>query len=127
MVAIRQPLTQAVILLQEENMGYYTEYSLEVQVSEEHDDIEIIGQLREENENAAYAINENGEYYQECKWYDHEKDLIEFSKKYPYALFTLSGVGEEQPDMWRMYFKNGKRQKAEAQISFTPYQESLLR
>jgi len=102
-------------------MSYYTEYSLKVQVSEEREELEIIDLLRKENKSAAYALSETGESYQESKWYFHEEDLLAFSKKHPYALFILSGVGEEG-DMWSMYFKDGECQKVETQIAVTPYQ-----
>jgi hypothetical protein len=45
--------------------------------------------LRATNEEANYALDENGDTAEECKWYDHEKHLKEFSKKYPKAFFTM--------------------------------------
>lgn len=45
---------------------------------------------------------------QECSWYDHEDNMVYFSKGYPDAIFELSGEGEESGDVWKKYFKNGR-------------------
>jgi len=60
------------------------------------------------------------------KWYDHEKDMKEISKRHPEVLFTLSGVGEEPGDIWRAYHKNGKVQECRAMIVFDTYNEDKL-
>ncbi len=41
-------------------------------------------------------------------WYDHEHDMLAFSKKYPSTTFKLNGVGEEQGDVWVKFFRNGQ-------------------
>lgn len=43
-----------------------------------------------------------------CKWYDHDKDMIEYSKRFPDFVFILDGEGEESGDIWRKFYKNGK-------------------
>jgi hypothetical protein len=60
------------------------------------------------------------------KWYEHEKEMREFSKKYPEVVFTLHGEGEESGDLWIKYFKNGKMQTSKARIEYDSYDESLL-
>lgn len=65
-------------------MGYYTKYTLYVKM-------DIFEHLTEENENASYALNTD----EGVKWYDHERELREFSKKYPDELFVLEGHGEK--------------------------------
>ncbi len=61
-----------------------------------------------------------------CKWYEHEKEMREFSKKYPEVVFTLHGEGEATDDLWIKYFKNGKMQTSKARIEYDSYDESLL-
>lgn len=95
-------------------MGYITSYDIsatpglpEVQIALEESDF-------------AYALEDS------CKWYEHERDMREFSKKFPDVLFKLYGEGEEAGDIWRKYFKNGKMQSCHAQITFEPFDESKL-
>ena len=103
-------------------MGYYTRYELEVVEGND----ELIGEFREDNENAQWAIDNYGDSEEECKWYTHGEDLTAFSKKHPEALFKLSGEGEESGDMWAQYFKNGKSQRCQAIVTFEEYDETKL-
>jgi len=91
-------------------MGYYTRYSLSAKS-------DIIEHFCIENENAAYALIEESE----CKWYDHERELREFSKLHPDELFVLEGHGEEQGDDWKKYFRNGLMQKCKGEIVYEEF------
>lgn len=104
-------------------MRYYTKYSLSVNMFEE----DLIREFRESCENASFAINSDGEYYSETKWYDHENYLKSFSVLHPNALFVLYGIGEDDEDMWVKYFKNGKMQVCKAQITYEDFDELKLR
>lgn len=105
-------------------MGYYTGYSLETTGAA--DRLAIIKELRDKYEDAAWALTENGDREASCKWYDHDEHLLAFSKEHPDVLFTLHGEGEEQPDLWTKYYKNGKKQLAQAVITYEPFDESKL-
>lgn len=107
-------------------MGYYTYYSLEVIGEQEEKTREIIGKLREESEAAEYAFDDDGTHSDNTKWYDWAKDMTEFSKQNPSYLFLLSGEGEEQPDLWKAYFKGGKIQMCRAKISYDDFSEEKL-
>lgn len=87
---------------------------------------DTIADLRDTNEEAKYALDNDGSSTQETKWYDWEKDMREFSKKYPTALFTLSGKGEEAGDIWKAYFINGKAQIAKARIVIDEFDPKKL-
>lgn len=105
-------------------MGYGTRYNLTV-----HEGDKCIEDILEENEDfngLYYAFDEHGEGIDEVKWYDHDEDMIELSKKYPDIVFSLKGDGEEQGDSWYKYFKSGKVQECYAIIKFDPYDESKL-
>lgn len=104
-------------------MGYYTSYELEINKG----DGSVITNLLAENEDAAYAIGENGESKEESKWYNHEKDLRDFSKKHPDTLFKLIGEGEESGDIWHEYYLDGKMQRCKAELVFDDYDENKLK
>lgn len=105
-------------------MGYYTSHRLNITGGGKK--FEIIEDLRESYEDANYAIDESGATEESCKWYSHDRDMIEFSKKYPESIFELSGQGEEPEDTWRHYFKNGKSKMIKARIVFDDFNEGDL-
>jgi hypothetical protein len=110
-------------------MGYYTRYELSIQDDPKGpylDPTQVISDLRKECDYAKYALNENGDTQESCKWYDHEDDLRKFSKKYRGTVFVLKGEGEETGDLWVKYFLNGKMQVTKAKISFDPYDPSKV-
>ena len=101
-------------------MGYYTRYSIK------HDEInpavtDVIDEALEKIWDGYSPFDE------ECKWYEHEDDMKEFSKRFPNVLFTLSGEGEEAGDIWKKYFKNGKVQVSKARIIVDDFEESELK
>lgn len=103
-------------------MGYYTRYQLRIQEG----DPNLIVDFREENEHVQYAIDNNGNCQEECKWYDSDKDMEAFSKKHPNTLFLLEGEGEESGDIWKQYWRNGKVQTVQGVIIFEPFDESKM-
>jgi len=106
-------------------MGYTTSHTLIVHVPQ-GDSSDVIDDLRNTSDSAKYAINDTGGTEEPCKWYQHEEDLRDFSKKYPDLLFELKGAGEDSGDIWVEYYKNGKMQRVEARIIFDPFNEHEL-
>jgi hypothetical protein len=100
-------------------MWYYTNYSIEAKP-------EIIKELRESNENANYAFDENWETNDSTKWYDSTQDVLEISKKYPNDLILLKWEWEEPWDIRREYFKWWKYQREEAKIVIWDFDENKL-
>lgn len=86
----------------------------------------IIESLRSTNPEAEYAIDENGDTAESCKWYSYEQEMREFSKSYPNWLFQLDGEGEESGDIWRKYFVNGKMQDANARTVYDDFDADKL-
>lgn len=87
----------------------------------------LIERLRDEFEDASYALDESGDSADQCKWYDHVSDMKKFSAKYPEWLFTLDIKGEETGDIRRVYFLNGKAQEEEARIVIDDFDENKLK
>ena len=107
-------------------MGYYTCFKLTTDANTDKE-LEIIKDLRDNNEDAEFAIDENGKTTGDSKWYLSEEDLREFSKKYPHVLFTLEGIGEMPDDIWRLYVRNGLAQRANAEIVYPDYDPEKMK
>jgi hypothetical protein len=116
-------------------MGYATRYTLRVDFtvggkvaalrdSEPLDSLLIA--LREENEDARHALDDDGSTSESCKWYEHQAQMKEFSAKHPTVLFTLHGEGEENEDIWNEYYLGGKLQVAKAQMQIAPFDPKKL-
>ena len=101
-----------------------TKYEMTVEANHDVND-EILRYMRESG-NWVFERIARG-YLDECKWYEHEADMRALSSKFPDVLFTLDGVGEEHPDIWRKFFVNGKMQKCDATLVFDQFDESKLR
>lgn len=98
-------------------MGYYTEYELKWKqpVKDLSFDDAMASWIRN---NYSAGLYPDGETYQAVKWYDHEYDLIELSKKFPHVLFILNGKGRDEGDLWKKYFKAGEMFVARATITY---------
>ena|ERR1035437_5577262 len=109
-------------------MGYCTQYNLctsagipGVVVPED-----IISQFRNQCEGAEYAIDDGGGCSESCKWYDHEKNLVDFSLKHKDVLFTLDGTGEDNDDSWILYVQSGKSQLCNGRIVYDEFDHAKL-
>lgn len=97
-------------------MGYSTSFEMSV-----YEGDKTIAEILNENEDFGgldYAVDSDGETSDSVKWYKHEADTLELSVKYPDITFQLNGEGEDQGDVWRKYFRNGKVVSVYAQITF---------
>lgn len=98
-------------------MGYMTDYSIESITQEQLEKLESI---------SGHGFDTSNEL-RDAKWYKHEINMRELSKAYPNTLFKLHGEGEEYPDLWDKYFKNGKMQECRAIIRYPAFDESKLK
>lgn len=100
-------------------MGYYSNFKLEIYHPDNED---IIADLRGHNEDAHKALQDDGNTNEPTKWYDMDKDMKEFSKKYPDALFEMHREGESGgDDQCNYYFQNGRSQVCWVILSFPDY------
>lgn len=104
-------------------MGYLTRYKLSAPALDYVDpDAEMSAEDVIEKELDGY-----NPFVDICKWYSWEKDMTSISRKYPDTVFTLYGEGEESGDVWKAYFKNGKKSVHTAEIKFPDFDESKLK
>jgi hypothetical protein len=111
-------------------MGYYTRYKVRIvegtMLNENNEPIKVQEDIEEAITND--MGNDYGNPFEDsCKWYDHEDDMKTVSKKHPTVVFLLTGEGEEQPDLWHKYFKNGKMQTARAIVTYEKFDENKLK
>ena len=113
-------------------MGYYTRYDFSIVEADglgyvEHKrKLELIESFRKESHGAAYAFDEFGNSNDEVKWYDCQKDILEFSIKHPSIIFLISGVGEERSDDWKLYVQDGHSQISRAETIYPPLDRAKL-
>jgi hypothetical protein len=109
-------------------MGYFTNFNLKIHEGERRIQ-EILTELSEEGEfdYLEYAFDYDGDTNDRCKWYEHEADMREISKRYPDVTFVLSGEGEETGDLWKKYFRDGKMHACAVFITYEAFDESKLR
>lgn len=96
-------------------MGYYTQYDIT------DNDLEVREAL------VGISGYEHIDEDDAIKWYSCEKDMKEVSKMFPDKLITVSGIGEENGDVWVSYAKNGKVYCEKAKIVLEPFNESKLK
>lgn len=87
-------------------------YSVSAQEDIEANEIEA-----DEDGFISFAVLEEDNF----KWYDHERDMLEISRKYPDVLLILHGTGEEHDDIWIKYFMNGDVQVAPGRIEYDEF------
>jgi hypothetical protein len=93
-------------------MGYYTRF--ELSVVEDDSGITLCDHKLAISEVAGY----DDCFDDEIKWYGYKEDMQKYSKAYPNTIFLLDGIGEENGDVWKSFFKNGERNYIKAQIVF---------
>jgi hypothetical protein len=98
-------------------MGYYTYFELEVKSGN--------GWMQEYKDDLKEIVGYNP-LLEDTKWYSFEKDMRELSLCCPSTVFMLSGSGEENGDLWKAYFLNGKMQMCKAMITYDDFDHSKL-
>lgn len=116
-------------------MGYYTRFTLTVLEKDEDGELnEVDSSTHPEFETTKtyggdVSIDELiSESTDNMKWYDHRDDMLKLSKDLPDLVFILDGVGEENGDLWREFYKDGRTYRWEApKVSPPEYNPKLLK
>jgi hypothetical protein len=88
--------------------------------------LEIVKALREFAPDVEDFLDEDGSTNDEDSWPGMDEEMREFSKQWPDVVFYIHGEGEEDPDLWDAYYKNGQAQYCPAVITYPDYCESEL-
>lgn len=108
-------------------MGYYSYYSLDVDVADsKHLQEDIIADLISGNDEATSALKANGKTKNEAKWYQSDDDMKLFSEKYPDVIFALLRKGQVLGDIVKVYFKNGESQTTRPEIVYPDFDVQKL-
>ena len=99
-------------------MGYYTRHKLEIVEGNDN----VTDYEKEISELADYGNC----FDDEIKWYDHQENMVEYSKRHHKVVFKLSGEGEESGDIWTEYYQDGKIQREKAEIKVAGFDKSKL-
>ena len=91
-------------------MGYYTRYNLIALPEGSLKDADILNCLHHANPYEGFnEYSSFAEWAEEPnKWYDCTYDMIHLSQCYPNTTFILTGIGEDQGDIWKRYYKDGR-------------------
>ena len=102
-------------------MGYYTTFELEMDTNKLtfEEVAETLNDVGKYKEGVTFWTQVLTSDYGSIKWYEHDKDMFELSKKYPDVVFTLRGTGEENDDVWVSYYRAGMVQR-ESMPVWTP-------
>lgn len=103
-------------------MSYLEKFDL-VEITNTDYELEllIIEELRKKYTSALRAMNWKGRPTDYEKWYGFEEQLCNFSKDYSDCTFIFYVSGEDDEDLRRYYFRNGKMQKQKAKIVFSKF------
>ena len=84
-------------------MGYYTYLSIEIDREEPTVEqvAETVADVSKDTDVAFWRSALTGET--EVKWYDGTADMKQVSRRYPEAVLTLRGEGEDPDDRWVEY------------------------
>ena len=105
-------------------MGYYTTFHLEVVSvpSEQRDALALeIGRM-----NVFAAGNLDDGYHEDAKWYGSDDDMLLLSARFPDAVFSLEGYGENYDDHWLEYYHAGRVQRKCLHVIIDDYDPSKL-
>lgn len=92
-------------------MGYYTNYELSVRDAGGKES-EIEERIQEVSGYCGLSFDD----VYNCKWYSCFEDMKVVSKEFPNVTFFIDGDGEEQGDVWKAIFKNGKSKVVKPEI-----------
>lgn len=109
-------------------MGYVTFFDLSWDVAEDSaEESAIMAWIEADEIREHFEDLYPGGACGQSKSCDEEADMARLSAAFPQVLFTLSGSGEEETDLWRSYYWGGMVQYAPAEISYPDFDPAKMR
>lgn len=99
-------------------MGYYTRHELEIVSGDDF--------TTDYEQEITDSTDYSSLFDDKIKWYDCEEDMKAYSKNHPNVVFGINGEGEENGDIWKAYFQNGKMFKTKAKLMFEEFSTEKL-
>lgn len=108
-------------------MGYVTFFDLSWDVAEDSvEESTIMAWIEADEIREHFEDLYPGGACGQSKSCDEEANMARLSAAFPEVLFTLSGSGEEETDLWRSYYRGGLVQHAPAEISYPEFDPAKL-
>lgn len=108
-------------------MGYNTTYRMYIDDDENHEKIQAVLDLEDEESEIKFVLDDDGSSLQEGKWYSWESDMRRISTLWPNFTFHLQGTGDQNDDIWAATFRCGKAHIRQAEIKIPEFDESQLK
>lgn len=106
-------------------MGYYTDFEITIDAIDDVKRTEVddyVNSLGEDNGFSWMTNYATGQWSGNLKWYDWREDVAAVSAKFPDITIWVEGHGEDNEDVWKAYFKDGKGMFAKAELVFGDYE-----
>lgn len=105
-------------------MGYETDFKITAEPALTED---LVDDIMETSGYRSIEYDGSEAWLYGAKWYDYREDMLAVSSRHPDVLFKVEGEGEEQPDLWHHYFRNGKSVRYEAEITYPELDEGDMK
>ena len=103
-------------------MSYLTQYSLDYDTPDDHEDIkDFILKSSEYLVGWEVEILLGGSDLT-TSWYEHEEEMLNLSRGFPETIFIMHGSGTEQGDVWKKRFINGEVEIIRAALVFPDFE-----
>lgn len=96
-------------------IGYETRYTLE------HDNPDATDAINEAIENQTGYVDFSRGHVTDSQWDDWYDDMRMVSVLFPGTMFILTGVGEDNLDMWKARFIDGMVEEVRAEVIYPAF------
>lgn len=108
-------------------MGYYTTYRLKQPEEWTEEMKQALVEIQPDYFPTTDPVDDwLNDDFDDCKWYDHETNMIELSDRFQEVLFQVHCRGEDGSE-WINYFMNGKSTTCYGEVVFEKFDQTKLK